>query len=98
MYYIYIYLDPRKSGKYIYGDYCFLYEPFYVGKGKGRRLGKISGRSKYFKNKIDRIKEAGLKPIIIKIKNNISEKKSFILESELIKSIGRKDLNKRTTC
>ena len=94
-YYIYVYLDPRKSGKYIYGDYCFLYEPFYVGKGKGRRLLNLdSGRNKYLKNKINKIKKLGFKHFVIKIKNNLCEEKSFILEIKLIDLIGRKDLNK----
>jgi hypothetical protein len=37
-YYVYLYLDPRKEGKFKYGDYEFDYEPFYVGKGHGNRL------------------------------------------------------------
>jgi len=91
-YYVYIYLDPRKPGKYKYGDYCFLYEPFYVGKGKGKRLYKISGRTKYFLNKINKIKNYNLNSIVIKIKENLNEEESFLLESELINLIGRKDL------
>ena len=31
-FYVYIYLDTRKSGKFIYGDLEFEYEPIYVGK------------------------------------------------------------------
>ena len=37
-YYIYIYLDSRKQGEYLYGNLTFDYEPFYVGKGRRRRL------------------------------------------------------------
>jgi len=94
-YYIYIYLDSRKHGKYRYGEYEFDYEPFYVGKGKGRRYKRTDNRrSNYFKNKINKIKEYGLEPIIIKIKESLNERESFILESKLINLIGRKDLNK----
>jgi len=93
-YYVYIYLDPRKQGRCIYGDYCFLYEPFYVGKGSNYRYKQKMNRNKYFKNKINKIKKSGLKPIIIKLEKNLTEKESFILESKLIKIIGRNDLNK----
>lgn len=94
IYYVYVHLDPRKSGRYEYGDYCFLYEPFYVGKGKGRRyLQLYKSRSFHFTNKINKIKESGLEPIIIKIREGLTEDESFLLESKLISFIGREDLN-----
>ena len=47
-FYTYIYLDPRKPGKYEYGDYAFEYEPFYVGKGSN---GQWLSHLKIAKNK-----------------------------------------------
>jgi len=92
-FYTYIYLDPRKSGLFEYGSYEFDYEPFYVGKGKDRRYKEIKyGRTRHFKNKINKIKSEGLDPIVIKLKENILEKNSFELEIELIKLIGKKEL------
>jgi len=74
-----------------------LYEPFYIGKGKcGRYREKFCGRNKYFKNKINKIKQSGLEPVIIKLYENLNEQQSFEKEIELIEEIGRIDLNTGT--
>jgi len=87
-YYIYIYLDPRKFGKYKYGKYEFEYEPFYIGKGKNGRWKDIKrGRNTYFIRKINKIKKCGLEPIVFKLYENLNEKESFEKEIELIDKI-----------
>ncbi len=54
-YYTYCYLDPRRPGNYFYEgiDFCFLYEPFYIGRDRYtdhlrevKNNGKISNRIK----------------------------------------------------
>jgi len=37
IHYVYIYLDTRKPGNFIYDDMLFNFEPFYVGQGKNNR-------------------------------------------------------------
>lgn len=99
-FYVYVYLDPRKPGKYIYGDYSFDYEPFYVGKGYGSRqkehlkpslLKKNSPKN----NKIKKIiQETSNNPTIITLEKKISEIDALNLEKNIISIIGRKNLNK----
>lgn len=96
-YYVYVYSDPRKHGIYNYGKYKFDYEPFYIGKGKNNRLynhmqPKKLSKNTYKSNKINKILKSGLKPIIVKIEDNISEKKSLKFERNLIESIGIENL------
>jgi len=97
-FYVYVYLDPRKCGEFIYEKYKFNYEPFYVGKGKGYRMNKHISEVKcgvykkdYKSNKIKQILETGLSPIILKIKKNLSENNSLKIEKNIIKLIGRSD-------
>ena len=97
IFYVYILLDPRKPGLYVYSDLVFEYEPFYVGKG---RLNRIVETIEYDKgvgifkmNKILKIKAAGLIPISIKYKDNLEELYSLQLEQDIIKKIGRHSLN-----
>lgn len=101
-FYVYVYVDPRKSGNYDYGeDIKFNYEPFYIGKGSGWRYKQHLMKSyktnidikdfKYYK--IRKIRnDIGKDPIIIKILEYITELKSYMLEKILIKKIGRIDL------
>lgn len=96
IFYNYVYLDPRKPGDYNYGYLHFDFEPFYVGKGKNDRylehLNESRYNNKFKSNKIKKIKKDGLKPIILKIYDNLDEKTAFENEIHLIKIIGRHDL------
>ena len=98
-YYVYVYLDPRKEGDYTYGNYTFKYEPFYVGKGYKKRcdehLWSCKLKELNFKNnKIKKILSLDLKPIILKVSENLFEIDAFELEKKLINIIGRYDLKK----
>ncbi len=106
-YYVYVYLDPRKSGMFKYGNHVFGFEPFYVGKGFDNRLydhlqpNDIKNNGNKLKtNKINKLLKSGydLKYFIIKIKNNVNHDESCLLEKELIKLIGRKDLKLGPLC
>ena len=100
-YYVYIYLDPRKPGKYHYSEVslCFLYEPFYIGKGKGNRykthLYESNESNKFKKIKIKKIKDNNQVPFIV-ILDGLSEEVAFLKEISLIKLIGRANLKKGT--
>lgn len=103
--YVYIYLDPRKPGKYEYFDQgigiSFDYEPFYIGEGKNNRLNahlteakndnfeNIDGGNKYKIRKIRKIWEVGFQPIIYKIFEFENEQDALSFERTLGFLIGR---------
>lgn len=106
-FYVYVLLDPRKPGRFEYGSLQFDHEPFYVGKGKGRRdasharLGNLLHDSKRIRstkkvNKIRKIISVGLVPIIKRIKTNATEAVAFKLEAKAILLIGRNELGPLT--
>ncbi|MCK9529512.1 MAG: GIY-YIG nuclease family protein [Gammaproteobacteria bacterium] len=89
-FYTYIYFDPRKPGSYMYEDLIFNFEPIYVGKGQGNRyLKHLKDKTQTIKaTKIRKIISEGFDPIIVKIKENISEYEAKKLEAEIMKKIG----------
>ncbi len=92
MYYTYIYLDPRKGGKYAFDDICFLYEPFYVGKGKGNRylyhINNSRSDNAILKNKISKLIRLNTPPYVERYKYIDSENASYENEINLITQIG----------
>jgi len=100
-FYVYVYLDPRKPGKYKYGEYEFDYEPFYVGKGEGYRINvhlyesKLENDENKLKtNKIKKIqREIESDPIKFLYKKNMIEQNALELETIMIVTIGRINLN-----
>lgn len=102
-FYVYALLDPRKQGVFNYEITQFDFEPFYIGKGNGRRAKRHIDEAKWNRIKVwNRFKDAKIKsilragsiPIIIKIKVFTEEHLSFEYEKLLISHIGRHDLKK----
>jgi hypothetical protein len=96
VFYTYLYLDPRKPGPYNYqvGNRIlrFPYEPFYVGKGNGKRYKHNTGRNFHLKNKISKIRKIAKKSHRVFKFNCSSEYNSLLVEALLIRTIGREDL------
>lgn len=95
-YYIYVYLNPLKSGEFCFGKTRVKYEPFYIGKGSGNRMDihnkVIDKHNRLKQNIINKIKLENKNPIIILLYENITEHSAFRLEKHLINEIGRRDL------
>lgn len=82
-FYVYLLLDPTTS------------QPFYVGKGTGRRMYehyRIRSRltNPLLKNKLIKLADDGLKPIYERVLINAAEDQCFSLERELIAKYGKK--------
>lgn len=99
-----MYCDPRKPEPHkVPGiDLILPAEPFYVGRGRGRRKTNHLNEAKggygeinlHKTRKIRKIIKSGLQPIIIQINKNLSNAVANENEKYLIKYIGRYDLGK----
>ncbi len=94
--YNYVYLDPTKPGIFpLKGLNIILkHEPFYAGKGIGKRWKKhlSNPKGRFMKCKLQSLKEKGISPIVSKLTENISNHESCENEKYLIRVIGRRDL------
>jgi hypothetical protein len=99
-FYVYIYLDPRKPGKFTYDHLFFDFEPFYVGKGTRYRCHTgIRDKGPTLKvTKIKSILKSGNFPIVIKIYESLTNLESCEKEIETIKKIGRSNIEKGPLC
>ncbi len=91
IFYVYVWLDPRKPGPFYYGHWKFEYEPYYVGKGKNKRAWNHIG-NKHAANKTNKILKEGLERIVVLKRSFLTENEALELEVRLISKIGRKDL------
>ena len=93
-YYVYALLDPRKPGKFKYGNLTFKHLPFYIGKGSKNRMTdhNVCDISNSFKCRtISKILKAGFNYIPIKLRENLTESEAFKFEVRCIKIIGRQE-------
>jgi hypothetical protein len=105
-FYVYVYLNILKPGVYIYNHKYgagWMYEPFYVGKGKNKRMyDHIKEAKKYSTsteikgnelkiNQINKIFNNGTGFPILIVEDNLTEKQAYELEKQLIAKFGRVD-------
>lgn len=95
MFYVYVYIDPRKQPVTI-NSHTFCGEPFYVGKGKGKRAwvhlkesgSRVVNTLKH--SKIQRIIAAGEAPVIEMLAIDLTEDQALEQEQMWIAAIGTK--------
>jgi hypothetical protein len=96
-FYVYAYFDQRKPEQSFFGDKEFMYRPFYVGKGRTKRIGwhllPGSLKTKSIKNSIikaikNELDELPLNQIIF---DGLSEEDAFDIEVKFIAHFGRLD-------
>lgn len=94
-YYVYVFMDPRIKCKIKteIENVSFHYEPFYIGKGIGKRMEDLE-RNERVNDRIDHLKKEGIDPIILKIKEGLTNFDACKIETFLIEKIGRSDLGK----
>lgn len=99
-FYVYALLDPRREGVFEfnvpYGEkFVFTHEPFYVGKGRGKRssvhavVARSGKNNSYKDNKIRTIFGIGLEVLVEHVVVDLTEEDALQVESELIEVIGR---------
>ena len=94
-FFVYIYLDPRKKGEYIFENIVMNHQPFYVGIGKGERHlshlkeneNNTSNKIKF--NKIQKIISEGHSPIVVKIFENLERNFVCEIEKRIISRFGK---------
>ncbi len=94
-YYVYAYLDPRREEYTTEDGHRLDHQPFYIGKGKGRRAWchldpNHRTNNSLKKGKIQRIVDAGFVPKIVFLESNMDEEAAMVLEKEWIERIGTK--------
>lgn len=100
-FYNYAYLDLTKKRRIVTPTICFLFEPLYVGKGKGSRYqhgriaieeGKQLLTNKLLYADLKRLLRAGHDPEILKFNEESSNENSLLAEASIIEALGRRGI------
>lgn len=96
-YYVYALLDPRKPEVQNYCRIEFSHVPKYVGKGRGGRAHASAFQEANYTDSpkarwVRRLRQEGLEPILLFVKDAVEEKTAFSYERKLIEAIGLKKL------
>ena len=90
-FYVYIWCNPSRPGKFIYERHSFLYEPLYVGKGSKNRM--KSFQKAYNKSLMKERRVRSLLPHRhLVMKDNFTEKEALEEEGKVIVAIGQRNL------
>jgi len=108
-FYVYVYLNMTKPGNFEF-DHKYgkgwMYAPFYVGKGKNKRMydhiketrkfySSVKKPKKYNYKKLKSIKnhfDINITPVVLLVDDKLSNQEALDLEKILIKHLGRLDI------